>query len=788
MMEAVHKAGKDKTRDLDVQESNWQDGWGIGALIAIMLVSVTASIATADWAEGGGYTPYAAILGLLFGALVARLRLPGWFAHLLMLLEGTFVTVFLMSSIVQPSFATWSEKLLIMEMRLGRWVAAVSSGGVGTDALLFAILLCALAWLIGYTAAWSVFRSHEPWGAILPSGAALMLNQFYAPPQSGIILMIFLLVAMLLLVRITLLKRQEGWRRHSIRFANDIGFDFITYGVVFSGIVILASWLVPPTAPSPQWFSGITDTVRGPWQDLSDSVSRAFTTVRQVNTGGPTTMFGSSLAMGGPVRLGNRPVLDVTASQGRYWRAVTFDKYTGTGWVSSSSQSESLPAWDDRMQPAPVAASRPVTQTVRVLLAGDNLVVSSTEPLKVSEAVDVRYALLRITQQSGYQDVSSLRLQRRVGVDDTYTVVSMVTGADEETLRHAPTNYPLDIRQRYLQLPDTVPSRVHDLAVQLTVKQANNYDKARAIEQYLRTHITYDENVAAVPEGRDGVDYTLFDRPAGYCNYYASAMLVLAREIGIPARIVSGYSNGESDNGVYHLNEGQAHTWPELYFGSLGWIPFEPTSSKPEILRPVVRLVTTPTVDTQGPDFIPTRSPRISPRNLDNQDTPTPPPGPVIPWPTGAAGIAASTLTGLLFVGLFALGMVQVAWTRRMRLLSPGARAWEEMYRLARLVGYDDRAQATPFERAADLTRALPEAQGTIADVTDLYVRERYGARSLSSEEIARTGLETRALYRHLVLGAIRRAWRIGPVRLAQGARQQFETLRTKIQKPTEKQ
>src|SRR4029078_7077610 len=114
------------------------------------------------------------------------------------------------------------------------------------------------------------------------------------------------------------------------------------------------------------------------------------------------------------------------------------------------------------------------------------------------------------------------------------------------------------------------------------------YDKARAIETYLREHITYNDSVQAVPAGLDGVDYFLFERPEGYCNYYASAMAVLARSIGIPARIASGYAVGSaSDDGFYHISEANAHFLPELYMGELGWVEFEPTASQPEISRPV---------------------------------------------------------------------------------------------------------------------------------------------------------------------------------------------------------
>ncbi len=768
MAEAIQAAQVEKgTRNLDTATGRSPEGWVAGALIAVMLISVTGSVAAANWADGVSLTLYSAITGMLFGALVARLRLPGWLAHPIMLLEGAFATAFFTSSLVQPQWATWNEKLLIMELRLGRWASAVFSGGIGTDTLLFVMLLVALAWVIGYVAAWSVFRNHQPWGAILPAGGALLLNLFYAPPQSGIFLMAFLLSAMLLLVRTTLLKREEAWKRRSVHYASDIGFDFLTYGIVFSGLVILTSWLVPPTAPGPEWVSGITDRVRGPWQDASDNIARMFSTVRNVNTGGPTTLFGASLAMGGPIRLGNRPVADIKASTGRYWRAVVFDKYTGVGWVSTASQSDSYAADDPRLQGAPVGLSRAVTQTVQVLLPGSNFVIAASEPQKVSEPVDAHYSLVHSSGNLVYQDVASLRLQRTPRAGDTYTVVSAVSGADVEALRAAQVVIPADIRARYLQLPKTVPARVRDLAIKITADASNNYDKATALEQYLRTHIKYDESVAQPPSDRDAVDYTLFDRPAGYCNYYASAMAVMAREIGIPARVVSGFANGDAQSGVYHLNEANAHTWVELYFGSLGWIQFEPTASKPEITRPVKQAATPTTTDAP---ITPDPAERIRPLRpreaTDNTPDASQGFGFNFRLPRGPLGVAIVGLIVATFLALLSLGIIQLLWNRRMRGLAPGARAWEEMYRFANWAGYRERDYATPHERAGELIRVLPDARVQIGLVADLYVRERYSARPLSAEEGEQARVHSRGLRRRVLRGVGERAWNEGPVRL----------------------
>ena len=768
------------TRNLDATASSSREGWTAGILLAFMLLAVTMSVASANWADGVWLTPYAAIAGLFFGALVARLRLPAWLAHPLMLLEGTFTTALLISTLVQPAWATWDEKMIILETRLGRWLSAVLGGGTGTDALLFVMLLYALAWVVGYLGAWSVFRAHEPWGAILPAGAALLLNLFYSPPQTGLFLMVFLLAALLLLVRTTLLRREDGWRRKSIRFANDIGYDFLTYGVVFSGIIILASWLIPPTAPGPQWVSVVTDRVRGPWQDFGENMSRIFSTVRNVNTGGPTTLFSSSLSMGGPIHLGVRPVLDIQASTGRYWGAVNFDRYTGSGWVNSASFADSFAPYDPRMQPPPFALSEVITQTVHVLLPGDNYVVSASQPVRVSEATDARYTLVNAPGERVYQDITSLRIQKVIRGGDTYTVVSDTSLADEASLRAAPSTYPQYIRDRDLALPSTVPSRVQELAVRITANTTNNYDKARAIELYLRAKIKYDESVAPPPPDVDAVDYTLFDRPAGYCNYYASAMAVLAREIGIPARVVSGYAMGDSVQGVFHVTEGNAHSWPELYFGNLGWIGFEPTSSKPEIIRPAKP----PPVDSSADQTsdLPREIPR-SPQNLGNPGTGSQTGANwfLLPIPSGPLGVVVGAGSGSLVLVLLAIGVAQLVWTQRMRFLSPASRAWEEMYRFARWAGFREQAQATPIERAEELARVMPDARPLIAGVTDLYIRERYGRQTLSQDEQNRAEQARALIGKRVLRGAVENILEMGPLHLYRSTQAKIDQLRKRF-------
>lgn len=137
------------------------------------------------------------------------------------------------------------------------------------------------------------------------------------------------------------------------------------------------------------------------------------------------------------------------------------------------------------------------------------------------------------------------------------------------------------IYENYLQLPEQLPQRVRDLAASLTASADNNYDKAKAIEKYLALNYSYNLDVPPVPRDRDFVDFFLFDQTEGYCTYFASAMAILARCAGLPARYVEGYmlppDPVETGGNMFIVTNMQAHAWVEIYFEGYGWLPFEPT-------------------------------------------------------------------------------------------------------------------------------------------------------------------------------------------------------------------
>jgi len=146
-------------------------------------------------------------------------------------------------------------------------------------------------------------------------------------------------------------------------------------------------------------------------------------------------------------------------------------------------------------------------------------------------------------------------------------------------LRSSLIPYSDRVYENFLGLPEDLPQRVRDLAFYLTSDAENDYDRIKAIEEYLRT-FPYTLTPGMPPLDQDFVDYFLFEGQEGYCTYYASAMVVLSRVIGMPARYVEGFvmPPRPSADGYYYVTNLQAHAWPEVYFEGFGWVPFEPTA------------------------------------------------------------------------------------------------------------------------------------------------------------------------------------------------------------------
>lgn len=376
--------------------------------------------------------------------------------------------------------------------------------------------------------------------------------------------------------------------------------------------------------------------------------------------------------------------------------------------------------------------------------------------LKVRWTADAngRIDALYVTGQApNYEDVDAVFAGNPVASGSQYEVTGARSAVDDGELAGAGTEYPAWVRDRYLALPETVTPRTGDLALQLTEGAANPVEKARVLERFLRSTIAYDEEVPAPPEEADLVDYVLFERQRGFCEYYASALAVMLRSVGVPSRVAVGFYPGQYDEQqrgtVYRQTN--AHAWVEVFFPGYGWIPFEPTASRPLMesgndgsVDPMTTASTPPPTEMPSQDQA---SPAARPDDAPAADQPQPVPNPESGerWPVWAwpVGIAASLAISLAVPGW-------LLWNLPMRGAAPSSALFLRLKRIGRVLGVSTTPTETPREYARSFTNAVPASREHVARIVTAYELDQFGPEPADNRLVSTATLAWRSIRRQL--------------------------------------
>lgn len=480
------------------------------------------------------------------------------------------------------------------------------------DVLVRNLIWLFVLWLIS---AWMGWFTAKRKAILVLSPAMILLVMVIPYLNSKAQTLCSLVVVLLLLMGVWNYKSNlQKWESHKIDYSESIIYDN-TQAVLLLALVIGAVAFI---TPSISW-KEIRDKLREKQQTSSSQISDALgiqrptaAATQKVNTPAPT--LPRQHLLGGEVFKSRKVVMTIRTGELQpmpeqmlpsvpryYWRSVTYDNYTSNGWITTSFVPQAYSA-DTPVIPGLLNGYKPLHFDVQLTEPSNQLFWSGTLfSASVPMTVDWRVK----PPDDLFADRSTL-IQA-----DMFTAASKVTSyhADSyvpeitiQQLRTAPTIYTDAIRDQYLELPTTLPDRVVQLAKQVAEKGTNPYDKAKAIETYLRTYYKYDTEVPAPPADKDVADYFLFTLQRGYCDYYATAMVVMARANGIPARFVSGYSPGEYDSlkAEYVIREMNAHSWAEVYFPTIGWVEFEPTSSIPAVVLKEKQDITSVTTQPQA--------------------------------------------------------------------------------------------------------------------------------------------------------------------------------------------
>lgn len=271
-------------------------------------------------------------------------------------------------------------------------------------------------------------------------------------------------------------------------------------------------------------------------------------------------------------------------TQGAYdlkWRGVALDAFDGRLWFNSTRRRSVLtpspPSGGRFILPAapktPEETARTQSSRIRYRVVSEPLGTDVFFLAPVAEALFVTYRNIATDAETG-----AVFSNDRYRVINSYEGVSNIHTPSAAELRAAVGQVPETIARRYLQLPAKVDARIPQLARQVTAKATNDYDRARALEQHLQSRYGYTLQLPSTPPA-DPLANFLFERKQGHCEYFASSMAILLRELGIPSRIVNGFRTGEFNDltGSYIIRARDAHSWVEAWFPGQGWVAFDPT-------------------------------------------------------------------------------------------------------------------------------------------------------------------------------------------------------------------
>jgi len=259
--------------------------------------------------------------------------------------------------------------------------------------------------------------------------------------------------------------------------------------------------------------------------------------------------------------LSDQPVFAVAANSPSYWQGAVFDTFDGSSWTATAAGSDAQPS----------TSALPVrTDTVRVL---------SPRGLDVVMAPGAPTAYSGPGEMVAGADGTALLKGAGATSPWTYQVSSASPASGESALRAARGSDPSD--SKWTAVEPGLPTRVRDLAAQLTASAPTRYDAVSAVDGYLQTHETYELTSPIPAPGQDAVDDFLFVSHRGFCEQFASAAVVMLRSADIPARLVTGYSHGDltSQPGERVMRGTDAHAWIQVWYPGVGWVNSDPTAA-----------------------------------------------------------------------------------------------------------------------------------------------------------------------------------------------------------------
>ncbi len=759
---------------------HWFD-WFASIVLIVAICTVAIRLRVTDWTGNLEVIEFLVLFGSILGVMLGASQFTSLAVQLFALNYTIFFVPWQLGLIIAKNIS-WDERILSLIGRLNFSINEVASNRPIQDPLLFLTTMALLFWILAITAGYQLARHGKPWGPVFMIGLSLAIIDFYTPYQAfrDRYSAFFVFLVLVLVARMYLLHSRRDWGEKGIAVDPEIGFD-LGRTVAFSGLILVVmAWNVPTLVDALTPGTNIQRALARQWDSVRNRFQNAVAGL-QNPVSVVSDYYGAELALGTGGAQGDEIVFNAQVVNGRppgvrlYWRARSFDYFDGTQWKTSQESVRSVaanewpykyPAYESRLEIA--INFYPNVSTLRNIY-------TVGMPLQIGHSTDV----LADPQLDGTSDVLAVIANPPARGGELIRERAWVSSPTVVQLKATTSNYPADVKNRYLQLPANMSPRVFQLARDITAGLTNPYDQVMAITGWLRKNIDYQLTIPSVPQNRDILEWFLFDLKQGYCNYYATSEVIMLRSLGIPARLAVGYAEGESEQQAtnFIVRRRDSHAWPEVYFEKYGWIEFEPTAAQPS-----TTIASGQAIDNGNLNRLP-----FSPGVTDEEPTPGSGGGgaPLPVEPVSPVTIFFVIGTPLVIGLLIALGLwlqrsgrleflkiplpILVSaqmenrgihppqWLRRWATharLSPMEQMFSRFGWMLFLLGRRSQASQTPAERVAEIIAAAPNTREPAQAFLEEYHRQEY---SRKPGNLRTAQLANQRLWLEVFIGAFRR-------------------------------
>ena len=760
----------------NMPKKRWWDIWI--ALLALVAITLTGGrLEATKWTPDLQILVYLSFFAGLAGLALGYSRFSPLIAMLFSTMYGTFLFAFLFGTTVKQDMS-WRYRIFnYLGWRLRVTINQLIYGSDISDSILFVAIMAVLLWTLGSISTFILIRKGWAWTSVVPLLITILVIGHYDqnPGRNSRFLISFLFLFLLLIGRMAFLQYQQKWRNEGIHVTARIQTDLSKVLIILVSCILFVAILIPIETQRDRRYSSLWRSITKQWERLTDPIVEIFTfeantTITRHDFSSDSMSLGTGTPDSEEIVFIVQPESKEIGDYRNYWRARSYDNYEDGTWSTSPGTQRlrlfpdnfniQYPRWKDVLM---------VKFTIETKADRTANIYSPGTPIWVSQPVNAITQPISVSKE----DLLALLPEPELIAGDSYQVETNISLLTVANLYETSTDYP-DWLDRYLQLPDDFSPEIQALAERITEGENSPYSKAFAITRYLRIFIEYSRTMPPAPRGVDPIEWFLFEEKTGFCNYYATAQVLMLRSLGIPARLSVGYAEGSYDRltNAYTVRERNSHAWPEVYFVNYGWVTFEPTVSEPALFLPGVIPPIAESEDEIFQDDLPMMEPLLDtggteddvPPIISDTDSQTPSEQSPSEESTRYSFLDILAIGGIILLIILAVVLVPKYikvnmnslpillenrldrdgkdipnWLQRWSFraqLSPAENAYRQLGRSIRRLGQPLDLSETPIERAQTLISLLPQARRQILQIVNAYQLDQY---SLLDVEKAQT-------------------------------------------------